>query len=204
MNKVENQIRSGQRRREDSVLREIFQAHALDESIPPHKIESALRSAGVDISIAEELVRCYPCGVEYEDFKHAVLSPSPLEMWAGSIPLSNILADALPKSSNGDPLRRISVLSDEEIACVAEGVGAALKEVLTRKVESLHQAYLKLDEQIDSQIRASKFQVYVPKTVKTPKSLPFVCVPPSLPSSCSSFLHFPSMVFLILSPLSLI
>jgi hypothetical protein len=154
------------------VLTEIFNAHAVGHSIPPQSIKTALEAAGADVSIAEELLRCNTSGIDYNDFKRAALSPSPLEMWANSIPLASILADALPISSQ-DPLRRISVLSAEEIACIAEGVGAALKQVLASKVESLHQVYVRLDEQTRSQTHVSKFQVPL---FETP-----TCFPPPLP-----------------------
>ncbi len=152
---------------------EVFKEHSVGHSIPPHIIEAALIAAGADVAIAKELLSCDPSGVDYNNFKRAALSPSPLEMWAGSIPLSSILADALPKSSSQDPLRRISLLSAEEIACVAEGVGAALRQVLASKVESLHQAYLKLDGQTENQTRASKFLVlFFSNLLRTSCSVP--------------------------------
>jgi hypothetical protein len=141
------------------VLRELFNEHAVGNSIPQNKIKTALHAAGADVAIAEELLRCDLSDVDYHDFKRAALSPSPVEMWAGSIPLASILADALPKSSSQDQLRRISELSAEEIACIAEGFGAALKQVLASKVELLRQAYLKIDGQPEGKTRASKFQV---------------------------------------------
>ena len=174
LQKVENQIKSGQRRREESVLCEVFNAHAVGHSIPPQSIKTALSEAGADIFVVEELLRCDPSAVDYNDFKRAALSPSPLEMWAGSIPLASILADALPMSSGQDPLRRISVLSAEEIACVAEGVGAALKQVLASKVKSLRLAYENLGEQTGNQTRGSKFQVLRCHCLRFPMSpLPF-------------------------------
>jgi hypothetical protein len=168
------------------VLRELFDQHAVGNSIPQNKIKTALHAAGADVAIAEELLRCDLSGVDYHDFKRAALSPSPVEMWAGSIPLASILADALPKSSSQDQLRRISELSAEEIACIAEGFGSALRQVLASKVESLHKAYLKIDGQPEGGTQSSKFQVLffgVPTTCLTQ-------LRPSVHPSIPLFLHF--------------
>jgi hypothetical protein len=164
------------------VLSEIFNAHAEGNFIPPQNINSALRAAGAYEFNAEEVLRCNPSALDFNDFKRAALSPSPLEMWAGSIPLASILADALPMSSGQDPLQRISMLGAEEIACIAEGVGAALKHVLASKVESLRKAYEKLGAQ-ENQTLASKFQVLLSGIMMSTCVSHFHSPSPNLPSS---------------------
>ena len=85
--------------------------------------------------------------IRYNAFKHIVLSPSPIEAWARTLPLGRLLADALPKFSGCDHLRVISSLTAKETDLVVEELCDALKEVLMRHVGLLKSAFKSMDEQ---------------------------------------------------------
>ncbi len=99
--------------------------------------------------------------IKYDAFKHLVLSPSPVEVWARTLQLSRLIADALPKLSDCDHLRVISSLTPQEADHVAEEVCAALKVVLLRHVGQLKSSFQSMDKQMlkDEVHENSKFVV---------------------------------------------
>jgi hypothetical protein len=79
--------------------------------------------------------------IKYDAFKHLVRLTSPTEAWAKTLPLSRLLADALPKISDWDHLNVISSLTNNEIDYVAEEVCSALKKVLKERVDQLKSSF---------------------------------------------------------------
>jgi hypothetical protein len=86
--------------------------------------------------------------IKYNAFKAIVLSPSPMEVWAATLPFARLLADALPKHPGCDHLRVISSLTPQEADIVAEEVCYALKEMLKRHVAELKQSFVTMDEKV--------------------------------------------------------
>jgi len=68
--------------------------------------------------------------IDLEEFIAAVQTPWPLESWARSLPLPELLVDCLPPRTRDPPLRQMDHLSDEEIKEVVEGFGLGLTRLL--------------------------------------------------------------------------
>jgi Ca2+-binding EF-hand superfamily protein len=154
---------------EQEVTR-VYHEHAVPGKyryIPSHKLELALQDLGA-VATKDQLAHYnrivnlnFNGCIKYHAFKHIVLSPSPVEVWAKTLPLSRLLADALPKLSDCDHLRVISSLTIQEAEIVAEEMCAALKEVLVRHVGQLKSSFQAMDQQVlkDEAHANSKFDV---------------------------------------------
>jgi Ca2+-binding EF-hand superfamily protein len=156
---------------DEQEISRVYQEHAVPGTyryIPAEKLESTLQALGVVVTNEQlahqtRLVNLNFNGcIKFDAFKHLVLAPSPAEVWAKTLPLSRLLADALPKS-DCDHLRVISSLTSEEADHVAEEVCAALKVVLLRYVTQLKSSFQSMDKQVlkdDSEVHAnSKFAI---------------------------------------------
>jgi Ca2+-binding EF-hand superfamily protein len=155
---------------DEQEITRVYQEHAVPGKyryIPSDKLELALDDLGVVVTKDQlahhiRIVKLNFNGcIKYNAFKHIVLSPSPAEVWAGTLPLSRLLADALPKVSDCDHLRVISSLTTQEADCVVEEMCAALKEVLVRHVSQLQSSFESMDKQVlkEEAHANSKFEV---------------------------------------------
>ena len=142
---------------DEQEITRVYQEHAVSGTyrfIPSDKLELALEALGVVVTKDEldhhaRIVNLNFNGcIKYDAFKHIVLSPSPAEVWAKTLPLSRLLADALPKLPDCDHLRVISSLTIQEASYVADEVCAALKEVLMRHVGQLKSSFQSMDKQM--------------------------------------------------------
>ena len=154
---------------EQEIMR-VYQEHAVPGKyryIPSGKLESALDELGVVVTKDQlahhvRIVKLNFNGcIKYDAFKQIVHSPSPAEVWARTLPLSRLLADALPKVSDCDHLRVISSLTTQETDYVAEEMCAALKEVLKQHIGQLKSSFQSMDKQVlkDEVHANSKFEV---------------------------------------------
>ena len=140
---------------EEQEVQRVFQAYAIAGTllhIPNDKLEVALEELGISVT-AQELAGFartvklnFDGRIRFSAFKYIALLPSPLEVWAKTLPLPRLLADAFPKCAGIDHLRVISTLTIEETSIVAEEVGLALKDVLRDHVSKLKRAYVDMDD----------------------------------------------------------
>ena len=142
---------------DEQEITRVYQEHAVPGTyryIPSDTLKSALEGLGLVVTkdrldhFNRILQLNFDGCIKYNAFKHIVLSPSPVEVWAKTLPLSRLLADALPKFSGCDHLRVISSLTAKEVDNVAEEVCGALKEVLMLHVGLLKSAFKSMDEQV--------------------------------------------------------
>jgi hypothetical protein len=158
--RVRQQIEAGRTRRARRTNQELdgaFQAHADevggDRRIPRARLQAALREFHAGASEAEVdhflLMRGGPAdgSVDLEDFREAARTAWAVETWAQSLPLAQLLADALPESLDHHRLRAASSLTGGEIRDIAEGVGRALQALLTEHVTSLRRSFRAMDNQ---------------------------------------------------------
>ena len=89
-----------------------------------------LRSKGGDVGF-----------VDAAEFQRAVGRQWAVEGWAKSLPLAEMLADALPNCTGCHRLRAVSVLKQEEIVAIADGYRDGLIQVLNEHVAMLKNAY---------------------------------------------------------------
>jgi Ca2+-binding EF-hand superfamily protein len=141
---------------EQEVLR-VFQENAEPGAytyLPMSELRNALSELGLTIT-GQQLehfrrtarLNFNDC-IKYNAFKAIVLTPSPMEVWAATLPLARLLAEALPKHSDYNHLRIISSLTSNESDAVAEEVCQALKEVLKGHVAHLKKAFMTMDEKV--------------------------------------------------------
>jgi hypothetical protein len=91
--------------------------------------------------------------------------------WARSLPLADVLLDALPRPSIDDPrhpLRAISELSSSDLSVVVRGFAEGLERTLKESVEVLHQAFLAYDANV---ARASKGRVCAARKFEHPPEM---------------------------------
>ena len=158
---------------DEQEITRVYQENAVPGTyryIPSDRLEFALKALGVVVTKDElahhiRIVNLnYNGCIKYDAFKHIALSPSPAEVWARNLPLSRLLADALPKLSDCDHLRVICSLSTQEAEIVAEEMCAALKEVLMQHVSQLKASFQAMDKQVlkDGVHANSKFEGQYP------------------------------------------
>jgi hypothetical protein len=68
--------------------------------------------------------------LDFNEFKQAAMKPTAFEQWASSLPLPQLLADALPREKGPDPIKLFSSLSDDQISDVCQAFLVGLKQVL--------------------------------------------------------------------------
>ncbi len=165
--RVREQIETGRARRarrSDNELAGVFRAHADGAGAGPRRIPrarlgAALREVHAVASEAELeqflLMRggAQDGSVDLEDFREAARTAWPAETWAQSLPLAQLLADALPEDVGCHRLRAASSLTVGEIRDIAEGVGRAIQGLLAEHVASLRRSFRAMDEKAAEGLR---------------------------------------------------
>ena len=149
----------------------VYRKHAVPGRflyIPAEKLRDALLDLGLEVTTAQlnhfrstVKLNFNDC-IKYNAFKHIVRSPSPAEVWAETLPLARLLAEALPKHSGCDHLRVLSSLTPNEADIVAEEVCWSLKELLMQHVSRLKASFMAMDEQVATQILGGVFSMPLP------------------------------------------
>jgi hypothetical protein len=80
------------------------------------------------------------------EFEQAVQAPLPLEEWADSLPLAQIMTDAIPRLAGHDHLRDLGRLTKDDISNIVEGFAYGMKRLLHDRVQMLAQSFAKMDE----------------------------------------------------------
>ena len=74
--------------------------------------------------------------------------PTPVETWEETLPLTRILADALPKHDICDHSRVVNSLTQREIDVIAECFAVSLKDVLNQHIAKLKSTFVIMDRQV--------------------------------------------------------
>ncbi len=114
--------------------------------IPSGRLLPALEKLGIciDEGDAREFLRTKGGArdsVNPDEFRRAVAQQWSADVWAQSLPLAPMLADALPQCSGCSRLRAVCSLTEEEIQAIADGYREGLHRVLTEHVEHLRVAF---------------------------------------------------------------
>ncbi len=86
--------------------------------------------------------------------------PTPLEQWAATLPLSNLLACSIPIKKGKDPLRVVCELTKEEYQDVQEVFTVGLRDLFLNHQSLLKASLETMDEKSNSNITASKFATF--------------------------------------------
>jgi len=168
--KINQKVDSGFRKRNVECLKQVFEKY-WEEDVPvisKENLKSALEEFDIFIKDDEELDEFLETmdtsgdGVlDFEEFKRAVQYPGPIEQWAKTLPLAQLLSNAVPVQEDVDALRAVSRLSsaDIELTCTAFAYG--LKRIITEHVQSLRSSFEVRDlKAAHPDYQAAKFEVF--------------------------------------------
>ena len=104
------------------------------------------------------------CVCVCDEFKAAVLRPSPIEAWCKQIPLWQALADAISGplgNQEEQPLRAVASLTDAHIDAICAEVESSLRQVLRNEASKLRAAFEAMDAKMtDDESGQSKFSTF--------------------------------------------
>ena len=117
-----------------------------DRLLPAGRLRDALALLGVrvDEQEAADFLRTAgggaPAGLSLDDFAAAAERPWAGEAWARSLPLAELLSDALPHCEGCPRLLAIGSLTPEEASAIADGLREGLCRLLLERVAALRGA----------------------------------------------------------------
>jgi hypothetical protein len=172
-NELAQQVKTGFKRRNKEIVQEVFARLSSKQSssetssyLPKSQLLPLFRELGVNISAreAEELFDEFDTGnsqgLDLQELLLLLQKPSRLHEWAMSLPLHQLLADAIPRKPGIDPLRVVSKLTAEERSAVCDMVRMGLERMLEESSELLCKAFLKSDQRSkESFVDSSKFNL---------------------------------------------
>ena len=167
LNVLLKQVTSGFLRRDPSHVKTIFDQHndGKSASIAKGKLHSALSNLGVDVDVErtaellEEFDSDASGGLDFEEFQRLLHRSNRLFEWAKSLPLHELLADAIPRRAGRDPLRVVSEMTEEEISWVCRAFQEGLSKMLREGSAELKQAFAVSDRRAETEDVDSKFNV---------------------------------------------
>ena len=104
--------------------------------------------------------------MDLKEFTQAIQAPTPVEDWVRTLPLAQLLVDALPRRADHDSLRTAGQLTQEEIDAVADGFAYGLRRLLKEQVGQLGESFASMDSSPKPEggaAASSKYQFDVPK-----------------------------------------
>ena len=170
--KLSNQVEEGFKRRNEASIKSTFESHKdpATGSILASSLKSALLSLGISLHTADlsEIFKSrglsHDEGLDLEDFVSLVSIPSPIEEWVRALPLSQLVADALPKIDcclKADQLRHLSRMTQHQLEVSCDVIMDHLMNILQDRLDVLKEAYAKIDSHsaADNYENAEKFQI---------------------------------------------
>ena len=117
--------------------------------LPRDKLETVLATLGVsldekeahDLSLEFDSTRECINGVYLDELERLLRRPTRLEEWIGSLPVSQVIADAFPQKRGSDQLRSSIDLSSEESSAFFEALRVSIERVLRAALADLKEAF---------------------------------------------------------------
>ncbi len=164
-NRIKGMIEAGIKRREPVFVREAFNRVAQGcSTITQEQFSSLSEELGLAFaadSIAD-LFRSLDInndgGLDLEEFKQALLIPSPVEQLIQTLPISRMISDAMPRERGRDVLRLLSESSTEQIRNVCCVLIPYLEATLEDAVRKLKASFQAMDRS-ETSSGAKKFEV---------------------------------------------
>jgi hypothetical protein len=170
---IKAQVDRGIQRRDPQEIKKVFETFAIDEQknrhIPVSKLSDALRALDIMVpggtnehEFLIQLDTNKNGKLELNEFQEAILaSCTPLEEWAKSWPLAQLLADCIPRYDDSgqseDNITILRRLDDKLLKLVVNGFAHGLEKMLMNERDNLLKA-LKVEESIENK-KAEKFEV---------------------------------------------
>jgi hypothetical protein len=174
---IRKRVAKGFERRNIEFVRETFDSHKGKDSevISASSLAPALVDLGVLINATEldEILKVRSSGtrdlnddggLNFREFTSLVCTPSPIEEWITELPLSQIVADAMPVQNASadclitDQLRHLSQATSKQLEESCDVIKEFLFKILQEKLSLLKEAYANLDSQTTANSN-SKFQI---------------------------------------------
>ncbi len=173
LEKIKKQVEAGINRRNDQFVRTIFDSHKdvatnATESISARSLGTALSNLDFFVNAPESIAELLKSrglnddgGLDFQEFRSLVNTPSPIEEWVSGLPLTQLVADAMPRTDVPikDQLRHLCKATAAQLKESCEVIKEGLLKILQEKLDALKDAYEKLDSHAASGSN-SKFQVF--------------------------------------------
>ena len=167
--KIKGQINAGKHRRDVLHLRQIFTRSAVMKGevqvLTKERFPVVMEELGVpmDDGSTEDIFRSLDTNtdgvLDFDEFKHAVNTPSTIEQLISSLSISQLVADAIPKEKGKDEMRIFSRMSTEQMKEMCRVLMPFLENTLVEAAADLKKAFEKIDHAITAAQAASKYQV---------------------------------------------
>ena len=167
--KLFDKVDTGFRKRNEKHILEVFQRYWEEEipGISRRKLSDALEELGIFL-VKEELNEFFEMmdttgdGVlDFEEFKRAVHYPGPIEQWAKTMNLAQLLSDSVPVPEGVDALRALSQISSADIDRTCAAFSYGLRRMITEHIQVLQTSFETRDlRDAEADMKASKFEVF--------------------------------------------
>jgi hypothetical protein len=170
---IDCRIEQGITRRDSSRLEEIFDKHKdpATNSILKEQFVTILESLGVfpenePASVDESNYGSIDHGaIDFQEFKRAASVSSALERLIRTLPLVEMVADALPKEKGRDPIRLFSEITTIQIQDIFSALLPHLEKLLIDCAKKLKASFDRMDTvQAEAAMGVNKFEL-IPMSV---------------------------------------
>jgi hypothetical protein len=136
----------GFKRRDPAFVARRFAEHAPNGALAKDALDGLLRSLGMEPGYLEEegpFDEATTGSMDLPALTGLLAKPTALRQWAASMPLAELLGDALQRALLGaaDPLREASKLAPDVIGLVCVAVRCGLERMLAEQVRALRDGY---------------------------------------------------------------
>jgi hypothetical protein len=157
---LKHQVKSGFKRRDFQNIKQTFYRFASREAsesqlrsnseeafISKDRFYDSLKELDVDVDVkqAENLFEEFDTdnseGLNLQEFQTLLKKSNRLQEWAKSIPLTELLVDAIPRKVGVEPLRVVSTLNKDEIVAICKAVQDGLEILLQESSLLLRDAF---------------------------------------------------------------
>jgi hypothetical protein len=152
---MSEQVETGYRRRDNEKVKHVFDKWCDQRGnhgiILNDKLPKALNDLGIQVHPTElddfllEFDFTNKIGLDVQDFFSVLSKPSISEEWVKTLPVCEIIADAIPKVPGIRPLKVISELSEEQISVLCQAVLHGLQKILWISSRKLHDAFTAME-----------------------------------------------------------
>lgn len=149
----ERQLGHGHKSR---LIDEVFRQDSVpsgngEDKMPSDRFLPALKKLGISVDEGEAQAFLRTKGgarafVDPDEFRRAATKKWCVDAWAQSLPLAQMLVDALPQSTGCNRLRAVCSLTEEDIRVIADGYRDGLQRLLRQHQVQLRAAYEALDK----------------------------------------------------------
>ena len=173
LEQIDCRIEQGMKRRDDSELKEIFKKHKdpSTNTVRKEQFDFILESLGVVLEnelapVDESNYGATDHGaIDFQEFKRAASVSSELERLIRTLPLAEMVADALPKEKERDPNRLFSEITSKQIQDICTALLPHLTKLLIDCATKLKASFDRMDEvQAEAPMVLNKFEL-IPMSV---------------------------------------